>query len=317
MKRAKRLSAIVLVSIVFGSFLFFEPTPTDMNKEHLAVLGATLLREQGIDGTGVVVAVIDTGVNYNHPYLRNNVPEKYKDYSRFDFCGHGTQVASALISIAPGVTLIPYRTSQPNEGDCGGSYRLIATSLYAAYEEGAQIAVITMGGPYNFSIVSQAVKDVTDKGMVVIASAGNTGQATTWFPGYYPESTTVGNILNNKSISPSSTYGPQIDFVAPGVWVQVAQWDPIAQEEKYGWMTGTSASAPIFAGASALVAQINETKDFSQLYEELKEISVDLGEPGRDDYYGHGLLDLSKKVEIPVEPPDELTRIFMPFVERN
>lgn len=168
-----------------------------------------------LTGKGVVVAIIDTGIDYNHADLNGFgangkviggynfiVPET----PPIDFNGHGTQVAgiiaadNTLQGVAPDVRLLVYKVS--NDGE-GVSPELIVQAIQMALEDGADIINISLGVNKTNDAIDNAVIEAAQQGVLVVAAAGNDGpdRSTIGSPGHNIAALTVGATYNNLTIS--------------------------------------------------------------------------------------------------------------------
>ncbi len=169
----------------------------------------------GLDGEGILVAVIDTGIDYTHPDMLGFGPNG-KVVGGFNFVdpnqlpldtnGHGTQVAGIIAAeggingVAPAVRLLAYKVSEDGEGVRSD---LITRSIQRAIEDGADIINISLGVNKTNNAIDKAIAEAVDKGVIVIAAAGNDGsqQSTIGSPGRSPPAITVGATYNNLTSS--------------------------------------------------------------------------------------------------------------------
>jgi major intracellular serine protease len=263
------------------------------------MLEAPSLWEQGIDGEGVVVAILDTGCDINHPDLapqviggRNFTRDNNSDPNIFvDTNGHGTHVAGTiaahgnLMGVAPGCKLLIVKVL---DGTGSGTYSGIVNGLnYAINWRGAngeRVRVINMslGGSFNDPNLHAAVKKAVDNNIAVVVAAGNEGDNDeltyeTSYPGSYNEVIEVGAIDDIHKLAAFSNVNLEIDCVAPGVMV-----DSTYLHGKYATLSGTSMAAPHVAGALALLSQASDkafkrTLTESELYAQLVKNTISLG----------------------------------------
>ena len=178
-------------------------------------VGAGIPRMDGIDGTGIKVAVIDTGVDFNHPDLfgwgsDGKVIGGYnfiqEDQPPMDTNGHGTQVTGVIaadgqaVGIAPKAKILAYKVSEDGEGV---SSELIVRAIEKAIEDGADIINISLGVNKTNAKIERAVNHALEKGIFVVTAAGNDGPGfkTIGSPGRNFGSVTVGATYNNLTSS--------------------------------------------------------------------------------------------------------------------
>ncbi len=207
------------IVIVFSSLIIFQLLPTDNFHTYLdqsvPFIGGDIPRMEGFDGLGIKIAVIDTGVDYNHPDLFGFGPDG-KVVGGYNFIneseppldtnGHGTQVAGVIAAdgilkgVAPKAKILAYKVSEDGEGV---SSDLIIKAINKSIEDGADIINISLGVNKTNSNIDKAVDNALQKGIVVITAAGNDGPIpqTIGSPGKNPGSITVGATYNNLTSS--------------------------------------------------------------------------------------------------------------------
>ena len=178
-------------------------------------MGTEIPRMDGIDGTGIKVAIIDTGVDFNHPDLFGWGPNG-KVIGGYNFIeenqlpmdnnGHGTKVAGiiaadgSIFGVAPKVKILAYKVSEDGEGV---SSELIRRAIEKAIEDKADIINISLGVNKTNSKIDNAVNHALNNGIFVVTAAGNDGPKleTIGSPGRNFESITVGATYNNMTSS--------------------------------------------------------------------------------------------------------------------
>lgn len=232
--------------------------------------------ELGMRGAGVKVAVLDSGIALNTPGINTKLVA-YKDFlpSQPPLPDHGTQTASVITSeydmatglrgVAPDAQLIVARVCYLSSCDSVAARK----ALVWAVEEGAQVISMSFGGPAD-SMMNAAISIAVSKGVVIVSAAGNNGCQTIapWgmnrfckqgviseqYSGSYtiPGLISAGAIDQTKGRASFSSWGPNLDLMAPGV--NTVTYDPVGVTNGFG---GTSASTPLIAGVAALVLSIN------------------------------------------------------------
>lgn len=182
-------------------------------------VGTDVPRTDGIDGSGIVIAVIDTGVDYEHPDLLGWGPDGKviggynfitENERPLDTNGHGTQVAGVIaadgqaVGVAPKSKILAYKVSQDGEGVSSG---LIIRAIDRAIEDGADIINISLGINKTNAEIDRAVDKALDHGILVVAAAGNDGPdaGSIGSPGRSRGAVTVGATYNNLTSSLAAT----------------------------------------------------------------------------------------------------------------
>lgn len=261
----------------------------------------------------VTVAVIDTGVDYNHPDLAGKVikgPDYFNDDTDpMDDSGHGTHVAGIAAAVSnngrgvAGVSWGSKILAIKALGWIGGYDFDIAQGIIYAADNGAKIINLSLGGPDYSQTLKNAVDYAYSKGAVIVAATGN-NDSSVLYPAAYPNVIGVGATNENDvRTSPSdwgpgygSNYGPEVDVVAPGNKIASTYLG-----NTYAYMSGTSMATPHVAGLAALILARNPSTNPSQVEEQIKNSAKDLGDSGRDDYYGFGRIDALKTLRAGTE----------------
>ncbi|ADB29197.1 peptidase S8 and S53 subtilisin kexin sedolisin [Kribbella flavida DSM 17836] len=248
----------------------------------VAQIGAPAAWQAGLEGSGIEVAVLDTGVDAHHPDLAGKV-QKAEDFSGSptgaeDHFGHGTHVAATIAGtgagaggtrkgVAPKADLLVGKVL----GDDGSGYEswIIAGMEWAA-AEGAKVVNMSLGGGATDGTdpLSQAVNDITaDSGTLFVVAAGNEGQdQSVGTPGAAAAALTVGAVDRNDALADFSSRGPRVgdsglkpEITAPGVDIVAARATGTAMgtplDNLYTAASGTSMATPHVAGAAVLLAQ--------------------------------------------------------------
>ncbi len=206
---------IFLVGFILSQPLQSENEIKTYLKRSIPYVGTEIPRMDGIDGTGIKIAVIDTGVDFNHPDLFGwGVDGKviggynfiHEGQLPLDTNGHGTQVAGViaadgqLVGIAPKAKILAYKVSEDGEGV---SSELITRAIEKAIDDGADIINISLGVNRTNSKIDSAVNNALDRGIFVVTAAGNDGPGfkTIGSPGSNFGSVTVGATYNNLTSS--------------------------------------------------------------------------------------------------------------------
>jgi len=178
-------------------------------------IGTSISYQSGYDGSGIVVSIIDTGIDLNHPDLEGQIIGGYdfvdNDEIPEDTNGHGTQVAGIIASngnlkgIAPNSKILMYKVSE--DGESVPSH-LIIKAIEKSIEDGADIINISLGINQTNTKIDQAVNKAVKNNIFVVTAAGNFGPElnTIGSPGINPNAITVGATFNNVTNSLVSTF---------------------------------------------------------------------------------------------------------------
>ena len=287
----------------------------------------------------VIVAVIDTGVDYNHPDLIGSV-DRINGYNfvagntnTMDDNGHGTHVSgiiSAMTNNAAGVAgvswgarILPIKVL---DATGSGSTVFISSGIPYAVSKGAKIINMSLGGE-DLSLAERfAVDDAYSKGVIIVAASGNggsdgIGDPLVAFPAALDDVIAVGASGKDNKIAEFSNYGSEIDVVAPGIdiWSTVTMTnlgspiDFLWDSSGYASSDGTSMATPFVSGVVALILAKDSTLTFSDVYEKITGSATDIPPADRDDFTGYGLINASGAVgyKVPV-PQSTLTTVSYP-----
>ncbi|MDP4097368.1 S8 family peptidase [Paenibacillus sp. P96] len=270
-------------------------------------------------GTGVKIAILDTGCETTHPDLKGRIvggknfthdddgdPDNYTDYN-----GHGTHVAGTIaavqnakgvVGVAPEAELLIVKVLDENGS---GDYEWIIDGIYYAIEEKADIISMSLGGPEDVPELHEAIQKAVASNILVVCAAGNEGDGRDstdefGYPGAYNEVISVGAVSLDRESSDFTNSNNEVDLVAPGEEILST-----FLRGKYATLSGTSMAAPHVSGALALI-KVLATAAFErdltepELYAQLIKRTVPLGNSPKLE--GNGLLYLTVA--------DELSNIF-------
>ncbi|MFG1924958.1 S8 family serine peptidase [Cryptosporangium sp. NPDC048952] len=253
-------------------------------------------------GTGVTVAVVDTGVQRNHPDLAGtvlsgvdlvgDVPSS-TDGSN-DENGHGTHVAGivgaiannkvGVAGLAPGVTILPVRVL---DGDGAGYDSAIAQGIVKAVDRGAAVINLSVGGT-EAGAAASAVRYALGKNVIVVAAAGNERQDGNAISYPAADAGVIGVAATDSTNkdAPFSNTGSYVDLAAPGVGI----WSTF-KGSTYKQLSGTSMATPYVSAAAALAKAVSPGLTPATMTTLLQNTATDIGVAGRDDATGYGLVN--------------------------
>ncbi len=267
-----------------------------------ALMGAHTAWNSGYGDSGPIVAVLDTGIRRTHEDFDSNRILAGYDYSNNDNnpnddCEHGTHVSGtvgATTNNGKGVAgmsqprILPMKVLSPSLLSCSGSLSDINQAIMDSADQGADIISMSLGGGGFSSSGNNAVNYAWNKGVLVVAAAGNGGSSNgVDYPGAYDNAIAVASVTSSKARSSFSDAGPQVEIAAPGSDV-ISTSD--SSDSAYTTMSGTSMATPHVAGGLALALSCDPTLTNVQLRSLMQSTAEDLGSSGRDDVFGYGLM---------------------------
>lgn len=217
-------------------------------------------------GAGVVVAVIDTGIEPNHPHLKDSIIE-FKNFTdetdARDLNGHGTHVAGIIKNVAPDVKFLACKVlNKQGTGDYSDIIKGIqyATNWRGPKGEKVRVLNMSLGGPVNVPALENAILQAVAKGILVVVASGNEGDANEntyeyGWPSLIQECITVAACDEYKKLAYFSNNHKFVDIIAPGVKVLSSYLNG-----SYARLSGTSMATPHVAGAIALLIPPFERK---------------------------------------------------------
>ncbi len=264
-------------------------------------IDADLAWPTGNTGRGVKVAVLDTGIDYDHPDLRPAGGVNYAGTARDgstnpadwnDNHGHGTHVAGIIaarnntigvIGVAPDVSLYAVKVLS----DTGSGYTSdIIQGLNWCAANGVRVASMSLGGGSTTSL-KYACDRAYSLGVLLVAAAGNNGGAVS-YPAAYSSVIAVAATDSYSRRASFSNYGSQVELAGPGVSIYSTYKNGL-----YGTMSGTSMACPHVSGAAALAWASGLTSNRA-VRSRLVSTAEDLGTKGFDIYFGYGLVDAQR-----------------------
>ena len=302
---------------------------------NMHVVGAETAWKTGV-GSGTTIAVIDSGVDFDHEDLTGRVLAGRNfvtpDRSAQDDHGHGTHVAGiaaaaadnakGVVGIAPSARILPVKVF---DADGRTTNTAIYDGIRWAADNGAQVINLSLSAsvraelegrelsvPRSAVDLSAAVRYAWNKGVICVLASGNDGFVASAFanePGVVvtatdkndrlaPYANKVGAAMWGMAAPGGAGGDPNEDDILSTYWVKSAA-------SQYAWAAGTSMAAPHVAGAAAVLRGLGLSRD--QTVDRLRTTAKDLGDPGRDDAYGDGRVDVAKAVAGLAPAPTTLT----------
>lgn len=294
-----------------GGTLQIPGSPTGKTRADIKVTGAWDFAK---GNPNLLIAVLDSGIDYSHPDLASKVISTGWDFvnddnNAMDDHWHGTHVAGIIAAatnntegiagVAWDCRLLPVKIiSADGEGDYSD---LIEALIWAAdYSSGqARVGVINMsiGGDEPDPALRAALEYAYQKGTVLVAATGNDGTSGVLYPAAYDEFCLAVSASDyNDEIASFSNSGPEVDVAAPGIWV--LSTIPLDQTEPgylpYAFASGTSMATPHVAGFAALIKASKPWLTPADIMKIIKYTPDDIATAGRDDYAGYGRINTER-----------------------
>jgi len=321
-KVSEELSKLPWVSFAEPNYIYgMHLTPNDSYYSYqwnYSIINLPAAWSETTGDNNIVVAVLDTGVDLNHPDLKDSLVEGWdfvdNDSQPMDENGHGTHVAGTIAAVTNNLTgvagvnwggtfgtkIMPLRVLDAN--GVGSTYDIAKAIVYAT-EHGAKVINMSFGGDSPSTLVEQAADYAYYNGVVLVASSGNESANTVSYPAAHDSVIAVGAVRYDKQLAYYSNYGPEQELVAPGGDMTVDQngdgyldgilstyYATRTSHSEYTFLQGTSMAAPHVSGAVALLMTRGFTEP-NEIRQILRNTAEDLGDPGFDEYCGYGLVN--------------------------
>ncbi|MBX7136170.1 MAG: S8 family peptidase [Fimbriimonadaceae bacterium] len=239
---------------------FYTPNDTNFGQQY----GPTKMAcPSGWDRTkgdpNIVIAIIDTGIDLNHPDLAGKIVAGYdfvnNDTSPMDDHGHGTHcagIAAAKTDNGMGIAGVGFNCRvmavKVLDRYGSGAFSDVAEGVIYATDHGAKVISLSLGGSQQSTTLLNAVNYAWSRGVVVCAAAGNTNTSSPSYPAYFSNCIAVGSTTETDAKSGFSNYGSWVDVAAPGS--NILSTFP---SNRYQVLSGTSMATPAVAGLAGLV----------------------------------------------------------------
>jgi subtilisin family serine protease len=291
------------------------PGPQGKNRADIRALEAW---EETKGDEQVVIAIIDTGIDFDHPDLEGKIISSGFDFvnddnDAADDNGHGTFVsglAAAKSNNREGIAGVSWNSKilpiKAVESDGGGYVSWLTEAVRYAADNDADVISMSLGFSLGPDEEAPALEDALEyahaKGIVIVASAGNEGSSVL-YPAAYDAYCIAVAATDYSDNRPSwSNFGPEVDVAAPGVklvslvptWFPGLEWGDFTSPP-YAFADGTSASAAVVSGFVALIKSVKPWLEPEQIMDIIRYSADDINTdeyPGQDDYIGYGRINM-------------------------
>ena len=267
---------------------------------HLDMIGASAAYEQGATGAGIRVGVLDSGIA-PHADIVGSLAEGWNyindSADTDDELGHGTSVAGLIagrseegfIGVAPDVTLVPLKCFQQKSSKTSSVVR----GIYGGVNDfGCSILNLSLGFAEDSQALREAVDYALEMGVLLVASVGNGGVTSLYYPSAYDGVLGVGEAKSDGRVSLRSNHNQSVSLLAPGEKLKTLYY-----KGGYTEATGTSFAVPLVVGAAAVLWSARPELSAKELMELITQTATDGGDPGYDEYYGWGILNIRAALE--------------------
>ena len=273
--------------------------------------------------SNIIVAVVDSGLDLNHPEFAGRIVAGVDfvnlDDDPTDDNGHGTHVTGIVAmaidgvgsaGMCPSCSIMPLKVLDANNS---GQFSSVAQAILYATDHDASIINLSMGSNRHSITIADAIAYARDHAVIVVASAGNGASSAPYYPAALDGVLAVVATDTHDERWPQSNFGSWVDMAAPGVSIYSA----FVQDEAhtYRTMTGTSMATPFVSGLVALVLSVHPELTADEVMNFILVHADDLGEPGRDDIYGHGRINAARTLGAGSSEADLVDhKVFMPTI---
>ncbi|MBI3960967.1 MAG: S8 family serine peptidase [Chloroflexi bacterium] len=279
----------------------------DYNNPQMQVYAPGIIRlpwawNYTMGSSNIKIAILDSGVLASHPEFVgrllpgfdfiNNDADPHDDY------GHGTHVTGiaaaganngiGMVGVCSLCSIIPVKVlNESNQG----TWSAVAAGIVFAVDAGANVINLSLGGPSSSQVVEDAIRYATEHNVLIVAAVGNGRSDALFYPAALADVVGVAATRDDDTRWSLSNYGSFVELSAPGYAVYSTYNDLNNGYSGYNYMSGTSMASPHVAGLAGLLFSQNPALTIAQVRWLMTSTAVDLGDPGRDDYFGYGRID--------------------------
>jgi subtilisin family serine protease len=340
----REMSGVTSVSSERKASVLFTPNDSERSLQWgLNIIHAYGAWDITMGNHSVVVAVLDTGIDWTHPDLAGNMWSDTNGYHGFNFISdnrlpmddnvnsyddngvwepgtytyHGTHVAGVVGAVAnnnqgiAGMAQVQLMAVKVMNDSGEGTDAYVASGIRWAVDpnsdgdtsDGADIITMSLGVDGMSTTLGNAVNFASSHGVVLVAATGNSGSSVVSYPAAYPKVIGVGAVDSSSVPAGFSNYGNGLDVMAPGTNIYSTMTGGA-----YQYLSGTSTAAPFVAGIAALMLTVNPALTPKDVGDTINTTSTDIRSPGWDDYSGWGVVDAFRSVEQVSSPAATITK---------
>ncbi|MGW6301916.1 S8 family serine peptidase [Peribacillus butanolivorans] len=281
--------------------------PAYIDQWHHKTLGTQAAWTKTMGSKEMVVAIIDDGIDRNHEDLKGKIDHPYdavRNRKNIVPVGeHGTHIAGIIAGsanndlggtgVAPNIKIMPINVFNGKYADTAD----IIEAIHYAVQQGADIINMSLGETSYSEALNKAVQEAYNKGLLIVAAAGNEGDmgksVQRVYPAAFSHVISVAATDSKDKRTSYSNYHSTVDIAAPGDYILST-----LPNNRYGWMSGTSMATPMVAGVAALIWSNEPKLTKYEVEYRLYDSAIDLGTKGKDIYYGNGRVNAKKALEM-------------------
>jgi thermitase len=257
----------------------------------------------------IMIAVVDTGLNLNHPEFSGRVVAGYdfinNDADPMDDNGHGTHTAGivaagsnngiGMVGVCPQCSIMPVKVFNQNNA---GTWSSVAKGVLYAVDQGARVINLSLGAAVSSQTLEEAIAYATAHDVLVVAAAGNMGTDRKFYPAALDGVLAVSATDAQDSHWSLSNYGDYIDVAAPGYAIFSTYHDLNNYYQGYNYMSGTSMAAPFVAGLAGLLLSQEVERTPADITKLITSTADKMGTSIDDAYFGHGRINVARALAV-------------------
>lgn len=306
-------SGVVMVeanAVVTGADLPNDPDLESVERTYgLSVTHALEGWEYTKGSADVLIAVLDTGLNLNHPEFAGRIVPGYDfvndDSDPMDDNGHGTHASGivaaginngiGMVGVCPECSLMPVKVLNQNNA---GTWSGVASGIIYAADHGARVINLSLGAAVSSQTLENAVIYAQSKGVLVVAAAGNMGVDREFFPAALPGVFAVSATDARDRHWSLSNYGSYVDVAAPGYAIYSTYYELDNYYGGYTYMSGTSMASPFAAGLAGLLFSQDPKRTADEVAILIRSTVDRVGTSDEVNYFGEGRINVARALAV-------------------